>query len=111
MNESLITNTFQFVNPISGKSISEIIHLISEVEGVEEANVSESEITITYDGYVQTDELLRQQLENAGYKILGDNKQTGGWLKKLVSYISKGNKEAFKGGQPNCCNPDLPTQE
>ncbi len=108
MDESMITSSFQFSKPASKKDISEITHQMSELEGVEKTNVSELEVTITYDGYVQTEELLKQQLENVGYTFLDKSKQSKGWLKKLADYISKGNKEAFKGGQPDCCNPDRP---
>ena len=110
MNESSITSSFQFARPVSDQDISEITHQISELEGVDKVKVSELEMTITYDGYVQTDEVLKQHLEDAGYTFSDKRSQSKKWFQKMVDYLSKGNKEAFKDGQPSCCNPDLPRQ-
>jgi hypothetical protein len=108
MDESILTSSFQFSTSLSDKDIAEITHQMSELEGVAEVKASEKEVIIAYNGYVQTKNVLREKLENAGFPLLDDTNKSRGWLQKLVQYIAKGNKEAFKGGKPDCCNPDLP---
>ncbi|WP_291861872.1 LDCC motif putative metal-binding protein [Marinilabilia sp.] len=108
MDESITTSSFQFSTPLWDKDISEITHQMSELEGVAEVKASEKEVIIAYNGYVQTKNVLREKLENAGFTILDDTNKSRGWFQKLVQYLAKGNKEAFKGGKPDCCNPKVP---
>ncbi len=108
MDDSILTSSFQFSEPLSDNDISEITHQISELEGVTKVNASPRELTISYNGYLQTEEALKEILENGGYSLLDDSNQKQRWLRKFLRFIAKGNQETFKGGQPNCCNPDIP---
>lgn len=108
MDDSILTSSFLFAEPLSDKDISEIIHQMSDLEGVTKVNASPEELTVTYNGYLQTEEALKENLENGGYSLLDDSNQNQGWLRKFLRFIAKGNQETFKGGQPNCCNPDIP---
>jgi copper chaperone CopZ len=108
MDETILSSSFQFLTPLSDKDIVEITHQMSEMEGVAKVNASINEVTIAYNGYVQTKEVLREKMENAGFTLLDEPSKSRGWFQKLVQYIAKGNKEAFKGSKPDCCNPEVP---
>lgn len=107
MDESILTCSFQFSKPLSEKDISEITYQMSDLEGVTKVNASEQEVTIAFNGYVQTEEVLKGKLEDAGYLIIDDRNNSDGWFQKFLRFIARGNKEAFKGRPPDCCNPDI----
>lgn len=85
--------------------INEILYQLSGLTGIKSLDVAEDSVSVEYNIYELTPEVIKDTLIKGGFPFNTISKEPG-VIKKFISKLGRDNMEAYGGKPPKCCgNP------